>query len=481
MELRRGLVALGAGAALLSTPVGTTVWTAPPAVAGIAQEGAQATAGPAVREIAVSIPTSDGLTLPATLRVPADARSKLPGMVLVHGAGPGPREKYRAEAEAFARAGIATLAYDKRTAGYSLMERSYSRLADDAIAAADLLRGRPEVDPDEVGIWGHSEGGWVAPLAAERAPQTAFLVVVGANGVTPLRQQTWADTIKMEHAGVRGSLVDTHARTPYRVLAAMGLFPEPYFDPGPVLRSLTLPVLGVWGAQDRLTPPVESVTAYRAALDEAGNRHYTLRTVEGAEHAVRTTTDGFDKGSTFAPGYVDLVTSWVTDVAGGRPPASSVAGVGEQPRPTAPVPPPAWHESAWVQLGALAVLALGFAGFGFAAVWRRLRGRPVVRSSWPARVLAGAGLTTVAGTLAYLGYLQATAGRTVTPGPMLAGRPLVWLALQVLAVVAVIAATMVAARWRAAVNSAGRTGAALLLAAGAVFVPWAAFWGLLVP
>ncbi|GAA3048156.1 alpha/beta hydrolase [Pseudonocardia yunnanensis] len=481
MELRRGLVTLGAGAALLGALLGTAAWTAPPAVARIAEEGTRATADPAVREIELSVPTSDGLVLPATLRVLADARPKLPGMVLVHGAGPGPREKYRAEAEALARAGIATLAYDKRTAGYSLLERSYSRLADDAIAAADLLRGRPEVDPDKVGLWGFSEGGWVAPLAAARAPDTAFLVVVGANGVAPLRQQTWADTIKMDHAGVTGSLVDAHARTPYRVLTAMGLFPEPFFDPAPALRSLTLPVLGVWGAQDRLTPPVESVTAYRAALDGAGNRHYTLRTVEGAEHLLRTTTDGFDKGSAFAPGYVDLVTGWVTDVAGGRLPATSVAGVGEQPRPTAAVPPPAWYESAWVQLGAPAVLVLGFAGFGLTATWRRLRGRPVVRSSWPAGVLAGAGLTTVAGTFAYLGYLQATAGRTVTPGPMLAGRPLVWLALQVLAVVAVIAAIMASARWRATANSAGRTRAALLMAAGAVFVPWATFWGLLVP
>ncbi|HEY4418518.1 MAG TPA: hypothetical protein VGN22_03320 [Pseudonocardia sp.] len=127
------------------------------------------------------------------------------------------------------------------------------------------------------------------------------------------------------------------------------------------------------------------------------------------------------------------------------------------------------------------MLALGFAGFGLTAAWRRLRGRPVVRSPRPAGVLAGAGLTTVAGTLAYLGYLQATAGRTVTPGPMLAGRPLVWLALQALARVAVIAAIMVAARWRATALSAGRTRAALLVAAGAVFVPWAGFWGLLVP
>jgi uncharacterized protein len=480
MRLRRGLVALGAGAALLSALMGAAAWTATPAAA-VAREAARAPAEPAIREIQLSVPTSDGLVLPATLRVPADARPKLPGMVLVHGAGPGPRDKYRAEAEAFARAGIATLAYDKRTAGYSLLERSYTRLADDAVAAADLLRERPEVDPAAVGIWGFSEGGWVAPLAAERAPQTAFLVVVGANGVAPLRQQTWADTIKMEHAGIRGSLVETHARTPYRVLAAMGLFPEPYFDPGPALRSLTLPVLGIWGAHDRLTPPVESVTAYRAALGEAGNSHYTLRTMEGAEHGLRTTTTGFDKGSTFAPGYVDLVRTWVADVAGGRPPAASVAGVGEQPRPTAAVPPPFWFESAWVQLGAPAVLVLGFAGFGVAAAWHRLRGRPVMPSPWPARVLAGAGLTSAVGTFAYLGYLQVSAGRTVATGPMLAGRPLVWLALQALAVVAVVAAIMLAAQWRAAAGRAGRTRVALLLAAGAVFVPWATFWGLLVP
>src|SRR5690242_6067820 len=61
----------------------------------------------AVREVELGVPTTDGLVLPATLRIPLDAGPDEPGMVLVHGAGPGPREKYRAEAEAFERAGIA--------------------------------------------------------------------------------------------------------------------------------------------------------------------------------------------------------------------------------------------------------------------------------------------------------------------------------------------------------------------------------------
>jgi hypothetical protein len=81
----------------------------------------------------------------------------------------------------------------------------------------------------------------------------------------------------------------------------------------------------------------------------------------------------------------------------------------------------------------------------------------------------------------YLGFLQVTQGRTVDPGPLLAGRPVAWLALQLLAVVAVGAgiATGVTVAKRRRAGDRARLG--LLLAAGAAFVPWAAYWGLLLP
>jgi uncharacterized protein len=452
------------------------------AVAAVTIAAVPLQAPPAAAEIVrteLAVATSDGLVLPATLHVPVGARPGLPGVVLVHGSGPHTREDHRAEAEAFARQGIATLAYDKRTVGYSFMQRSYSQLADDAIAAATVLRGRPEVDPAKVGIWGLSEGGWVAPLAAARDPRTAFLVVVGANGVAPLRQQTWADASRMDHFGVRGSVVDASTRTLYRLVSGMGLFPEAYYDPAPPLRALTLPVLGIWGAQDRATPPVESAAAYRELLDQAGNRHYTLRTIDGAEHALRATATGYDRGTEFAPGYVDLVGSWVADVAAGRTPPTSVAGTGEQPRPTADVPPPAWYESAWVQAGALAVMLAGFTGLGLTAAFRRVRRRPGRPAPWSARVLAAAGLVAVPGCVFYLGSLMTARGDALDPGPLIAGRPLPWLALQTLAGVAVGAAVVLGVQtWR---TRGGGPRIALLLAGGAVFVPWAAYWGLLLP
>jgi hypothetical protein len=179
------------------------------------------------------------------------------------------------------------------------------------------------------------------------------------------------------------------------------------------------------------------------------------------------------------PGYVELVGSWVADVAAGRTPPTSVAGMGDQARPTSDVPPPAWYESVWVQAGALAVMLAGFTGPGLTAAWRRVRGRSGLSAPWSARVLAGAGLVAVPGSVLYLGSVMTSRGGVFDPGPMIAGRPLPWLALQGLAVVAAGAAAALGVRtWR---RGGDGPRSALLLAAGVVFVPWAAYWGLLLP
>ncbi|MEO3855421.1 hypothetical protein [Acrocarpospora sp. B8E8] len=57
-------------------------------------------------------------TLYGTVIAPAPTGKRWPGLVLIAGAGARGRDSYRPEAEAFARAGIVVLIYDKR-AGYS--------------------------------------------------------------------------------------------------------------------------------------------------------------------------------------------------------------------------------------------------------------------------------------------------------------------------------------------------------------------------
>jgi hypothetical protein len=62
---------------------------------------------------------------------------------------------------------------------------------------------------------------------------------------------------------------------------------------------------------------------------------------------------------------------------------------------------------------------------------------------------------------------------------MLAGRPVLWLALQVIALITLIATVATAHAWRTASGDRLRLG--VLVAGGALFLPWSLYWGLLLP
>jgi len=395
-----------------------------------------------------------GVTLHGTVVAPPGG-SKLPGLVLVDGSGEHTRNDHRFEAEAFARQGIATLIYDKRTEGYSLFSRSYSTLADDALAAVEALRKRPEVDPARVGVWGLSEGGWVAPLAASRSADVAFVVTLGANGVEPSQQQAWAIENQLRRLGMDGSMVRMASSTMMRQLVGGGAFPEARHDSVAVLKSLRQPVLGLWGAKDVLTPPGEALRIFQDSL-----AHYTLRVFPDAQHQLRRTTDGFDKLPGYAPGYLELVGAWVHNL-----PAQSTADAAPaQDRTSSSLAPLAWYESTWLQLAVLLLLVVAFA---FYPLFRR---GPAAAS---ARWLSATGLLAVLGFLVVDVLIQTTMGKGL--GPVVAGRPLPWLALQLLSLGAVAATIGTAVAWWR--HRTPRL--AVVLAGGVLFVPWAVYWGLL--
>jgi hypothetical protein len=136
-----------------------------------------------------------------------------------------------------------------------------------------------------------------------------------------------------------------------------------------------------------------------------------------------------------------------------------------------------------VQLGAFVLFAAGFGGYPLTAIVRRVRGhRDTTSAQRPARWLVVAGLATVSGFVMYFLFMVVTAANLV--GPVFVGRPVPWLVLQLLAGIAVV--TTIATAWiwwihRDEVTGGGRIRLGLLLAAGMVLVPWAAYWGLLVP
>lgn len=430
----------------------------------------------------LTIPSADGdAPVRAAVVAPTATDGPRPGMVLVHGAGPHIWEDYRREAEAFARAGIVTLIYDKRTNGYSLMERDFDLLADDALAALQVLLQHDAVDGSRVGLLGFSEGGWVAPLAAAKSDDVAFLVEVGASGVTPVQAQAWSYGNWLRRAGVTGSLLRTAQVTGPRAMRAAGMFPEADHDPLPVFERVHQPVLAIWGAHDQQVPARESALAMQKALERGGNRHYAIRFIADARHTMERSVDGFARGEGFAPGYFDMVSSWVNGLAG-EVPAVNVEPAPRQAQLSAALPPATNMES-WLLVIAVPVLLAAFAAYPLTAAVRRVAGlRGVPPTPRSARWLVGLGLLSMLGTITYFGFLAATGAQQI--GPVLAGRPIGWLVLQVLAVGAVTAAFMTLAGWlrvRRQLTAGTHTRLAALFAAGLLFVPWAVSWGLLVP
>ena len=133
-----------------------------------------------------------------------------PAIVMVHGAAGGRRDYYRAFAEQFTQCGVAALAYDRRGWGESSGDKypSFGEKADDASAWLEYLRSRPDIDPDRVGIWGYSNGSWVAPLVAARNTHAAFVCVIGASGMTAVETEIHRRAFDLNEQGVPSAQIE---------------------------------------------------------------------------------------------------------------------------------------------------------------------------------------------------------------------------------------------------------------------------------
>ncbi len=105
----------------------------------------------------------DGISLAATYSPGGDT-----ALVALHGAGHGTRDflLYRHLHEVLPRAGIGVVSFDRRGEGESTGDASRGRFQ---LQVDDALAVREAIDVERVGMWGFSQGGWIAPLAASQS------------------------------------------------------------------------------------------------------------------------------------------------------------------------------------------------------------------------------------------------------------------------------------------------------------------------
>jgi hypothetical protein len=316
----------------------------------------------------VTFTSKDGTELAGSLFLPRRAGTH-PAVALVHGSGSQTRNGFyghiRFLAEAYARRGIAALAYDKRGTGESkgvYDTANLATLADDAASALRYLASRKDIDGSRLGLSGSSQAGWLVALAASRYPDVQILQVRSGSAPMGVEESERRRLVRQMTADRFGAadiaralrirtLMDDYAKTGanWNALAAaaapakdefwmkhyIGGLPEKDSSDWPWLReAFTYDVTpdyagyrGRWqilyGAADALIDPKIAVPLARGALAGGRAKEIDIEVLPNATHIdLEGKTGGekeFPRLQRFVPGYFDKVVGWAAARLGVQP------------------------------------------------------------------------------------------------------------------------------------------------------------------
>ena len=322
----------------------------------------------------VRFPNSvDSIQLAGTLTLPHGIK-KPPVVVLISGSGPQDRNEevfghkpFLVLSDHLTRNGIAVLRYDDRGVGKSTGDHSVATsedLARDVGSAVAFLKTRKDVDPDKIGLVGHSEGGMLAPMVGDESEDIAYMVLLAGPGIPGYDILMLQTELIQKANGVSGPALDLAMQSLSGILEVIrktedesnlpeelksylmnaleenpAILPEgmeaealvdsqvkafgtPWmhyfisYDPAPTLRKVKCPVLALNGEKDLQVPPEENLAAIEKYLREGGNTEVTTRMLPGLNHLFQKSDTGSPSEyssleETFSPVALEAITAWI--------------------------------------------------------------------------------------------------------------------------------------------------------------------------
>lgn len=310
------------------------------------------------------------IELAGTLSLP-QKEGVFPVVVLISGSGPQNRDEelfghrpFLVLADHLTRNGIAVLRYDDR--GTALSKGNFESatsedFSEDVAAAVAYLRTRKEIDTNDIGLIGHSEGGMIAPMVASRDNDIAFIVLMAGVGIPGdelllLQQRAvgkvsgLSDTMLMDIETANKTVftmikestdltqlssdliqylkenpdstkppgvdADTFAQMKVDQLLNPWWLHFIRYDPAGTLGEVACPVLAINGENDLQVPPKQNLAAIKTALERGGNQKSTIKELPGLNHLFQESSTGspaeYGKLSqTLAPEALDTILSWI--------------------------------------------------------------------------------------------------------------------------------------------------------------------------
>ena len=268
----------------------------------------------------VSIPAT-GFNIAGTITKPKTAAERHAAVVLLSGYGAGDRDGVAAGvpmlgqiAGSLADAGFLAVRYDKRGHGQTggrAESATIAEFAEDARSVVRYLDKRKDVDPKRIIVLGHSEGAWVALLAASREDKIAGVISISAPASTGaelvLEQQRHAlDQMKLPDAE-RQAKIELQKKIQAAVVSGKGwegIPPEVRkqadtlwfqsmltFDPAKVIKDVEQPILILHPELDRQVP-VAHADKLAELAKKSDSKSVEVITVRGVNHLLVPATTG---------------------------------------------------------------------------------------------------------------------------------------------------------------------------------------------
>ena len=314
-----------------------------------------------------------GVKLAGTLTLPR-TKGPFPVVVLITGSGPQNRDEellghkpFLVLADHLTRGGIAVLRVDDRGVGGStgsVPSSTSEDFAGDVLAGIEFLKTRTEINSNQIGLIGHSEGGLIAPMVAARSTDVAFIVLMAGPGLrgeeilylqgeliakasgvpdkaiasNRAAQQAIFGVLKEEHDNavaekrIRENFLKITAemsdeqkrvsRIEATLAAQLKMVLTPWFryfltyDPKQALMKVSCPVLAINGEKDLQVPPDENLRVIEQTLAAAKNPDYKVVKLPGLNHLFQTCKTGTlteyaSIQETMSPVALDVISDWI--------------------------------------------------------------------------------------------------------------------------------------------------------------------------
>jgi len=314
------------------------------------------------------------INLAGTLSLPTK-EGVFPAVILITGSGAQNRDEellghkpFLVIADYLTKNGIAVLRFDDRgTASSKGNFKTATTLdfATDVEAALQYLKTRKEIDQKKIGLIGHSEGGIIAPMVANKSKNVSFIILLAGTGIPGdelllLQQELIGSASGISEADLNKSKIanievfemvkkatnfdqlkkditeyitktiksDSKNKIPDGITESdfidmqVSQLLSPWmqffikYNPALALEKVKCPVLALNGDKDMQVPPKVNLEAINKALTKAGNKKFITRELPNLNHLFQECKTGAPQEyseieQTFSPLALTEIVNWI--------------------------------------------------------------------------------------------------------------------------------------------------------------------------